>query len=116
MKKRFALRAFLLLLVGVVALGDKNSLAGNAGTEVKIDNFSFIPPTITVKAGTPVTWINKDNTPYTLVSPTGGPLNSSSIPPGGAWWFTFPNVGSFDYELQSDPNVKGNVTVKLPGQ
>ncbi len=86
------------------------------GPQILIQNGQFNQPSLVVAPGTTVTWINKDNTPYTLVSPTGGPLNSSSIPPGGAWWFTFPNVGSFDYELQSDPNVKGNVTVKLPGQ
>ena len=36
--------------------------------EIKIDNFSFGPMTLTVAAGTTVTWINNDDVPHTVVS------------------------------------------------
>jgi len=32
--------------------------------EVKIDNFSFAPATLTVAAGTTVTWTNRDDIPH----------------------------------------------------
>src|SRR5580698_6813945 len=37
-------------------------------TEVKIDNFSFGPATVTVAVGTTVTWTNRDDIPHTVVS------------------------------------------------
>src|SRR5262249_26462056 len=39
-----------------------------APSEVKIDNFSFTPATLTVPAGTQVTWTNRDDIPHTVVS------------------------------------------------
>jgi plastocyanin len=38
--------------------------AQNAPTAVSIDNFTFTPQTLTVKAGTTVTWANKDDIPH----------------------------------------------------
>ena len=37
-----------------------------ADTEVKIANFTFNPPQVTVKAGTTVTWTNDDDIPHTV--------------------------------------------------
>jgi len=39
-----------------------------AAVEVKIDNFSFGPTTVTVSPGTTVTWTNRDDIPHTVVS------------------------------------------------
>ena len=35
---------------------------------VKIDNFSFSPTTLEIKAGTTVTWTNADDIPHTVVN------------------------------------------------
>jgi plastocyanin len=40
---------------------------GPTGT-VSIDNFTFGPQTLTVKAGTTVTWMNKDDIPHGIAS------------------------------------------------
>ena len=39
-----------------------------ADTEVLIDQFTFTPQRITVKAGTTVTWSNEDDVPHTIAS------------------------------------------------
>ena len=39
-----------------------------APNEIGIDNFSFTPSPLTVKAGTTVTWVNKDDVPHLIVS------------------------------------------------
>src|SRR5262249_49073837 len=44
------------------------SLAAN---QIGIDNFNFTPPTLTVKPGTQVTWINTDDVPHLIVSVQG---------------------------------------------
>ena len=36
--------------------------------EIGIDNFNFTPPTLTVKAGTTVSWINTDDVPHLIVN------------------------------------------------
>ena len=45
---------------------DQNSSSDNS--EVKIDNFSFTPSTVTVAVGTTVTWVNHDDVPHNVVS------------------------------------------------
>ena len=37
---------------------------------VRIDNFTFAPERLTLKAGTTVTWRNKDDIPHTVTSAT----------------------------------------------
>ena len=39
-----------------------------ADAEVTIDNFTFSPQTLTIKAGTKVTWMNRDDIPHTVTS------------------------------------------------
>ena len=54
------------LLAGLLALALAARLAARAepaAIEVKIDNFTFVPQRLTVKAGTTVTWINEDDIP-----------------------------------------------------
>jgi len=62
--------AMLLLFAGspTVTANDQPSVAN---AEVKIDNFSFGPETIKISVGTTVTWTNRDDIPYTVVSTDG---------------------------------------------
>jgi len=63
-----------VLMLGIVGLsvGQKSSVAlaqdKASLLEVKIDNFSFGPASLTVAAGTTVTWTNRDDIPHTVVS------------------------------------------------
>src|SRR5260370_9472507 len=63
--------AALVFGMGMIAAGPKNFLAAaqeKTGTaEVKIDNFSFGPATMTVPVGTTITWTNRDDIPHTVV-------------------------------------------------
>ena len=52
-----------------VAAGPADSSA--TATNIKIDNFSFIPPSTTVPAGTTITWVNADDVPHKIVSSDG---------------------------------------------
>ena len=42
--------------------------SGPQATEIKIDNYSFMPQDITVAAGTTVSWVNHDDVPHTVRS------------------------------------------------
>ena len=71
-----------------------------------IQNFTFAPQTLTVKAGTKVTWTNHDSTPHTVTS-TNGPSTSASptglfdsgqLASGATFSFTFTKAGTYYYE------------------
>ena len=76
------------------------------GHTVAIQNFTFAPQTLTVKAGTKVTWTNNDSTPHTVTS-TDGPSTSASpnglfdsgqLVSGASFSFTFAKAGTYYYE------------------
>lgn len=79
---------------------------------VDIDGFAFIPATLTVKAGTTVTWTNKDEDPHTVVS-DGGAFRSQALGSGGTYSFAFPAAGTFDYVCSIHPFMHGSVVVTL---
>jgi plastocyanin len=78
--------------------------------EVNIDGFAFAPATLTVKAGTTVTWTNKDEDPHTVVD-NGGAFRSQALGSGGTYSFTFPTAGTFDYICSVHPFMHGTVVV-----
>jgi plastocyanin len=69
-----ALAAFIALMALVVMNGNANA----ADAQVKIANFTFEPPVLTVKVGTTVTWVNDDDIPH-LVSEKDGKFRSSAL-------------------------------------
>ncbi len=66
------LAAALVLGMGAFGTGKNSSVTSaqekTSPMEVKIDNFSFGPVTVTVPVGTTVTWTNRDDIPHTVVS------------------------------------------------
>src|SRR5260370_12824579 len=60
--------AAVLLISSARGLTASAEQAQASNVEVKIDNFSFGPTTLTVAAGTTVTWTNRDDIPHTVVS------------------------------------------------
>lgn len=65
--------ALLAAMVGLILNAPPAAAAESpaaAENTVKIDNFTFGPQSLTVKAGTTVTWINEDDIPHTVASGT----------------------------------------------
>ena len=83
--------------------------AGKA--EVKIDNFSFSPAVLTVKAGTQITWTNGDDIPHTVVSnrPT---FKSKVLATGEKFTFRADKPGTYSYFCSIHPNMTGKVVVE----
>jgi plastocyanin len=82
-----------------------------ATTEVKIDNFSFGPGTLTVPVGTTVTWTNRDDIPHTVVS-TEGVFKSKVMDTDEKFSFTFSKAGSYGYFCSIHPKMTGKVVVQ----
>jgi plastocyanin len=90
---------------------DTSVVPSSSSVAVDIKSFSFNPPTLTVKTGTKVTWINKDSVPHTITSDSGTLLNSEAISPGQSFSFTFTNTGSVKYHCKIHPTMKGQIIV-----
>jgi plastocyanin len=82
-----------------------------APAEVKIDNFSFTPATLTVPAGTEVTWTNRDDIPHTVVSDDQS-MKSKTLDTDDKFTFTFTKPGTYSYFCSLHPKMKGKVVVQ----
>jgi plastocyanin len=79
--------------------------------EVKVDNFSFGPATLTVAVGTTVTWTNRDDIPHTIVS-TEKVFKSKVLDTDEKFSFTFDKAGTYPYFCSIHPKMTGSVVVQ----
>ena len=103
--------AMLLLLAGTPNVTANTQPAAPVTVEVKIDNFSFGPGTLTVPVGTTVTWTNRDDIPHTVVS-TEGAFKSKVLDTDEKYSFTFSKAGTFPYFCSIHPKMTGQVVVQ----
>ncbi len=108
--------SFLAAIMAVGLLQGSPGMIANAqqatqAAEVKIDNFSFGPGTITVPVGTTVTWTNRDDIPHTIVS-TEGVFKSKVLDTDEKFSFTFSKTGTFPYFCSIHPKMTGKVVVQ----
>jgi plastocyanin len=90
---------------------NSNQAATNTDS-VTIQNYAFSPANITVKAGSTVTWTNKDSVAHTVTETDGkaGP-SSGDVNPGSTYSFTFKTPGTYHYHCSIHLEMIGTVTV-----
>ena len=106
----------VVLIASIVFLARTSSVSVNAqqaaaGPDVKIDNFSFGPATLTVAAGATVTWTNRDDIPHTVVS-TEGAFKSKAVDTDEKFSYTFTKPGTYSYFCSIHPKMTGKVVVQ----
>jgi plastocyanin len=101
----------MLLLVAGSARVAANDQPSAATAEVKIDNFSFGPQTLTVPVGATVTWTNHDDIPHTVVS-TDGVFKSKVRDTDEKFSYTFTKAGTYSYFCSVHPKMTGQVVVQ----
>ena len=79
--------------------------------QISIDNFTFSPQTLTVPAGTKVTWINHDDVPHTVVD-TGKRFKSAALDTDDKFSFTFTIAGEYTYFCGIHTHMTGKIIVK----
>ena len=99
----------VVLLVAAATFAARSAPATDA--EVDIDQFTFLPQRITVKAGTTVTWINEDDVPHTIVS-SSKVFKSKALDTADKFSFTFTTPGTYDYFCSLHPHMTGAVVVE----
>ncbi len=78
---------------------------------VQIDDFAFSPPSLTVKAGTTVTWRNKDDIPHTVAS-SKRLFKSGALDTADSYSFTFNEPGSYQYFCSLHPHMTATSVVE----
>lgn len=111
-----AIVAACLLFVAVTLVKPTATLAaspeaGSASVEITIDNFSFTPPTVTVKVGTPITWKNRDDIPHTVVS-SDFVFKSKTLDTDDKFSVTLTKPGTYTYFCSLHPKMTAQVVVR----
>jgi plastocyanin len=84
--------------------------AKQSAKTVRIENFTFSPPTLQVKAGSTVTWTNADDIPHNVVAKNGA-FRSKVLDTGDSFSFTFKTAGEFVYFCGLHPHMVGKIIV-----
>jgi plastocyanin len=107
-----AVLAAATLLLGASPRFIANAQQAQSTTaEVKIDNFSFGPVTLTIPVGTTVTWTNRDDIPHTVVS-DDKVFKSKVLDTDEKFSFTFTKAGTYPYFCSVHPKMTGKVVVQ----
>jgi plastocyanin len=104
----------MLALIGFAALTERRAQAADqppSNAEVKIDNFTFQAPSITITVGTQVTWINRDDMPHAIAS-DDKLFKSKALDTDEKFSFTFATPGTYHYFCSIHPKMIGEVIVK----
>lgn len=105
---------FLVVLSLVVSLILAPSVGAQQGVTVSMEDNYFDQASITVPAGTTVTWVQNGNNPHTTTSYDGlwdsGLIQGGS---GGTFSYTFDEPGTYTYYCipHEDQGMVGTVTV-----
>jgi plastocyanin len=95
-------------VVAVIALAVTDAMA--ATMTVRIANFTFEPETLTVPAGTTVTWVNDDDIPH-LVIEKEGRFRSSALDTNDSYSQTMSAPGTVEYFCALHPHMTGKIVV-----
>ena len=103
MGSRLTIAAVIVLMFGGIAAHAQDE-------KVRIDNFTFTPPELTVKVGDTVTWTNRDDIPHTVVS--AGKFRSKALDTDNSFSFTFTEAGDYKYFCGLHPHMTGMIKVE----
>jgi plastocyanin len=124
--------AAVLLVIVMMAVGprvfdvtsDATAASENEGTpasevakapasevQVKINNFTFAPATITVPAGTAIRWANRDEMIHNVAG-SDKSFKSKVLDTNEEFTFTFCKAGTYTYFCSIHPRMTGKVVVE----
>jgi plastocyanin len=85
--------------------------ATSGPVDVAIMDFAFAPETVTVKAGTTVTWTNHDSEAHTVRTTKSTAVKSDVLATDATFSFTFTTPGEYAYHCSIHPEMHGTVVV-----
>ena len=105
-----------VIILGVVIISGctqnpQQNPQNTSPTTVMIQNFTFTPNNLTVKAGTNVTWINQDSTVHDVTGDSGA-FTSPDLNKGDKYTHNFTKSGEYSYHCDEHPSMTGKVIVQ----
>jgi len=110
-KSVVAFTVFMLTMLALYGHGVASSAKAATGAQVNIDNFSFSPTTLTVKAGTSIKWTNRDDIPHTVFSDQNA-FMSKTMDTDESFTFTPTKPGTYTYFCTIHPKMTGKIIVQ----
>jgi plastocyanin len=98
-------------LLWLLAAGHPASAAPPDSAQIVIKDFMFAPNSLTVKAGSTVTWANKDDEPHSVVSDTGL-FRSGAVDTDESFSFKFDKPGTYHFTCSIHPRMVGTIVVE----
>ena len=113
-KKAILLTSLVLLNFCLAAWGDDaaSGAVGGKKNTIEIKDFMFNPPTITVKSGETIIWINRDEEPHTVVSVGKKFQKSSALDTDQEFSITVGASGTYTYFCSVHPKMTGTIVVE----
>ena|SRR5690348_1525128 len=106
-----ALASLALVLTVVLRSGTAIGQTAQTPADIKVDNFTFSPETLTIPANSTVTWTNKDDVPHVIAS-TDGLFRSKGLDTDDHYSFTFNKRGTYNYFCAMHPKMTGKIVVQ----
>jgi len=125
-KSKFVIGSVILLVIlgisnsctkstdSMTGMGNTTGTGAKGGpgvNEVWIQGMAYNPSTITVTAGTTITWTNKDAVGHTVTS-SQALFDSGLIGTNMTWSHLFDTAGTFTYYCTVHPSMTATVVVK----
>lgn len=101
----------LVLLTGTLTSAAASEASPDASTIVLAHDFMFAPLSLTVQAGSTVTWTNKDEEPHTVTSDTGL-FRSGAMDTNESFSYRFDKPGTYHYVCSIHPRMTGTIIVR----
>ena len=104
--------ALLLAALGPLSQADAvPEAATQAASIVVAKDFMFAPASVTIAAGSTVTWTNDDDEPHTIVSDSGL-FRSAALDTNESFSFRFEKPGTYRYACSIHPRMVGTILVR----
>jgi plastocyanin len=78
---------------------------------IVVKSFMFTPMNMKIKAGTKITWMNKDEEPHTVASDEGL-FRSPAMDTDESFSYKFDKPGTYHYTCTIHPRMIGTITVE----
>ena len=113
MRLRAALLVALFAMLAAVPLTFASNASATTSVLVMIDNYAFAPSSLTITAGTTVTWTNHDVAPHDVTT-TSAPvaIHSATMTTGHSFTYTFTTPGTYTYICSIHPDMRATLVVK----
>jgi plastocyanin len=110
-RTRLLLTAAGMLMLWGVEVSIPSAAETSDATKVVVKDFKFMPTPLTVKAGSTVTWTNKDDDVHTVVSDTGA-FKSGAMDTNDSYSFKFDKPGTYHFTCSLHPRMVGTIVVQ----